>query len=337
MAFTSTFALLPSIYTDSLTVGPTGKYAYVLAGSGGSNGSRTSVESVYQFTVGTDGSFIPMTLPSITTNIASGWATRFVMDATGQYAYVAGPSNPNSPISNALYIYAVGSNGSLSLISTITASSDITGIAVNASTKTLYTAVGGGSASGVISLTAYQIGSNGLLTAIAAPLSIPSSVVAGDIVIDPSGKYCYVTVLGSPATSSTSATKGSVYEYTIGSNGALTPMSTPFMSAAGVTPHLAIDTSGQYAYIVNFGDNAISQYTIGANGVLSPMSTPTIASASGAYAISANPAGGSMYVTSSGTGYITTYNIGSGGSLTATATTIAPNQGWANMPLVATH
>lgn len=337
MSLASTFALLPSVYTDSLTVDPTGKYAYVLAGSGGSNGARTNAESIDQFTVGADGSLTQMTMPIIATNIASGFATRLVMDASGQYAYVAGPTTAGASTSNALYIYAVGANGSLSLISTTPVAADITGITVNAATNTLYTAVGGGGSNGSISLTAYHIGSNGLLTTIASPLSIPSSVVAGDIVIDPTGKYCYVTVLGARATTSTTSTKGSVYEYTIGATGALTSMSTPFLTAAGTTPRLAIDAASQYAYVLDVYDNAISQYSISANGVLTPLSTPTIASTPAANSITANPAGGSMFVTSSGTGYITTYSIGTDGSLTAAGTINAPNQNWANMPLITAH
>jgi uncharacterized repeat protein (TIGR02543 family) len=76
---------------------------------------------------------------------------------------------------------------------------------------------------------------------------------------------------------------GSVSQYTIGPNGALTPMSTPSVSTGGNDPrYLSVDPSGKYMYVSNargsdpIGDYGfLSQFTINADGSLTPMSTPT--------------------------------------------------------------
>ncbi len=57
-------------------------------------------------------------------------------------------------------------------------------------------------------------------------------------------------------------------------------MNTPTI-AAGYRPYsIAVDPSGKYAYIANYGYNSInstvSQYTIGTNGDLTPMSPATV-------------------------------------------------------------
>src|SRR5258706_12163825 len=69
---------------------------------------------------------------------------------------------------------------------------------------------------------------------------------------------------------------GTVSQYTIGANGALTSIATPV--ATGPIPFsVAIDPSGRHAYVANNGGNNVSQYTIGADGSLSPMSTAAVA------------------------------------------------------------
>ena len=98
-----------------------------------------------------------------------------------------------------------------------------------------------------------------------------------------------------------------VSQYTIGPNGALTPMFTPTVSTVsgqqGYDPRwLTVDPSGKYLYVSNYhgvtsitgctyGCGFVSQFTIGADGSLAPMSTPTFFTA-GAY-----PGGGAIHPT----------------------------------------
>jgi uncharacterized repeat protein (TIGR02543 family) len=79
-----------------------------------------------------------------------------------------------------------------------------------------------------------------------------------------------------------------VSQYTIGPNGALTPMFTPAVSTQGYDPRfLTVDPLGKYLYVSNYhgvnpyitactyGCGFVSQFTIGADGSLTSLSTPT--------------------------------------------------------------
>ncbi|MGA7740426.1 MAG: InlB B-repeat-containing protein, partial [Polyangia bacterium] len=71
--------------------------------------------------------------------------------------------------------------------------------------------------------------------------------------------------------------EGTISQYTIGPNGALTPMFTPTVPAGGNdTRNIAVDLLGKYIYVSNPTSETVSQFTIGADGSLTSMSTPTI-------------------------------------------------------------
>ena len=62
-----------------------------------------------------------------------------------------------------------------------------------------------------------------------------------------------------------------VSAYSIGANGALTPVpGSPFL--ARTSPNsVAVDPTGKFAYVTNVFDNNVSAYSIGANGALTPV------------------------------------------------------------------
>lgn len=129
-----------------------------------------------------------------------------------------------------------------------------------------------------------------------------------------------------------------VSQYTIGPNGALTPMFTPAVSTGGYDPrYLTVDPSGKYLYVSNYegvnpyitacpnGCGFVSQFTIGADGSLTSMPTPTFFT-SGPY-----PAGGAVhptkpwyYVANSEWSSVSQNTIGADGALASmTAPTVA--------------
>jgi uncharacterized repeat protein (TIGR02543 family) len=70
---------------------------------------------------------------------------------------------------------------------------------------------------------------------------------------------------------------GTISQYTIGSNGALTPMTPPTVPTGGNdSRYLAVDPSGKYVYVSNVVSNTVGQFTIGTDGTLTAMSTPTV-------------------------------------------------------------
>ena len=76
------------------------------------------------------------------------------------------------------------------------------------------------------------------------------------------GGYAYVV-------NQNSGSAGSISQYTIGPNGALTPMFTRTVPTAGNNSQLiAADPLGKYVYVSNVSSNTVSQFTIGADGSL---------------------------------------------------------------------
>jgi hypothetical protein len=64
-----------------------------------------------------------------------------------------------------------------------------------------------------------------------------------------------------------------VSAYSIGSNGALTPVpGSSFGEDAAVGPNsIAVDSAAKFAFVANFASNNISAFSIGSNGALTPV------------------------------------------------------------------
>ena len=113
---------------------------------------------------------------------------------------------------------------------------------------------------------------------------------------------------------------GSISQYTIGPNGALTPMSTPSVPSGGTdTQFISADPLGKYIYAANIKSNTVSQFTIGADGSLTPMSTPTVATGTYPFSITVDPTGRFAYVANNLSADISQYTIGTDGALTPIA------------------
>ena len=149
--------------------------------------------------------------------------------------------------------------------------------------------------------------------------------------------------------------EGTISQYTIGPNGALTPMFKPTVPTGGNdTRNIAVDPLGKYIYVSNPTSETVSQFTIGADGSLTSMSTPTIlvgplAGGQLYYpgSIAVHPSGTWAYVLNTQTFDINQYTIGTDGSLTSMSTptvvagsgesypqsiTVHPSGKWAYVP-----
>jgi len=144
-------------------------------------------------------------------------------------------------------------------------------------------------------------GSGGLPLLLAAPL-ICLTGCGGDGGGNLSGGgkpdgYVYVASAAAPNVQM----PGTVFQYSIGSDGSLSPLATASVPA-GVHPVAMIsDPTGHYVYIVNQGDSTISQYSVSAGGGLAALSPATVkvggtsASVAG-YSLSVDPSGHSLYL-----------------------------------------
>lgn len=114
--------------------------------------------------------------------------------------------------------------------------------------------------------------------------------------------YAYVA----SSARSTAQDPGTVLQYSIGSNGSLTSLTTASVPA-GVNPVAIIsDPTGRYVYVFNQGDGTISQYSVGAGGVLAPLSPATVGvkgtfPVAAGYSLSVNPSSHSLYLGIPGT------------------------------------
>ena len=111
-----------------------------------------------------------------------------------------------------------------------------------------------------------------------------------------------------------------VSQYTIGTGGALTAMSTATVTAGYGPFSVAVDPFSKYAYVANTGSNTVSQYTIGTGGALTAMTPATVTTGTGPHSVTLDPSGKYAYVANSGDNTVSQYTIGTGGALTAMST-----------------
>ncbi len=295
----------------AITVEPTGQYAYVADyGSDlvseltiGSNGELTVIGTVptgdnskpngitidhsdrfaytanlgngtiSQYTISTAGALTPMATPTVPSGSNPSVIT---IDPSNRYAYVAnfGTADTNMPPAgpSTIYQYAVGTDGSLTALSTPTvpSGSGPNSIVVTPNDQYVYAVnVGDGTVS------QYSIGSGGALSPL-TPATVPTGASAGSrpfgMTLDPKGLYAYVA----------NSTDGTISQYTIGTGGVLVPMTPATVPAGNGVSSVSVDPTGSYLYATNRNPSnntsasTVSQYTIGSNGALTPMTAPTV-------------------------------------------------------------
>ena len=276
---------------QSITVDPTGKFAYV-ANGGCPDASDGSV-SMYTINP-TDG-----TLTSAGPPVTSGdySADSVAVDPSGKFAYVANWGDGDT--AGSVSTFAInGTTGTLTPTGTIGApcapppspgSCAPWSLAVHPSGKFVYVANEGGFTPTSVSM--YAIDANTGVLGLIGTVAVVGRAVA--VAVDPSGKFAYVTDGGQ---SSNGAKGTNVAMYSIdATTGVLTPIGTV---AAGLSPSsIAIHPSGKFVYVVNDDSNDISTYTLNlTTGDLA--SIGTLAATAGSIVI--HPSGKFAYVTSSG-------------------------------------
>jgi 6-phosphogluconolactonase (cycloisomerase 2 family) len=107
-----------------------------------------------------------------------------------------------------------------------------------------------------------------------------------------------------------------VSAYSIGANGALTPVpGSPF--AAGSVPFsVAVDPTAKFAYVANDFSNNVSAYSIGTNGALTPVPGSPFAAGSFPISVAVDPTAKFAYVTNDVSNNVSAYSIGANGALT---------------------
>lgn len=129
--------------------------------------------------------------------------------------------------------------------------------------------------------------------------------------INAAGTSLYVTC------GNTDPTSG-ILQYTIQSNGSLTPKSPAKVSTGGLPNDIEITPNGLFAYVSNRTPGKISQYAINpTTGVLTALSPATVDAIPDVLNLAISPDGAYLYAGSHDNGLLKTFSIGSNGQLTA--------------------
>jgi 6-phosphogluconolactonase len=229
---------------NSVVVDPSGKFAYVANGGGGS-----TTLSMYTINATTGA------LTSIGTIATGGDPVSVAVDPSGKFVYAANEAFSGSAGSVSMYTIDA-TTGALASNGTIAAGTDPASVVVDPSGKFAYVA---NSSSNDVSM--YTI--NATTGALAFTGMIAAGADPVTVAVDPSGRFAYVVNLSS----------NNVSMYTINATtGALTPTGT---IAAGLSPtSITVHPSGKFAYVTNSATNDVSIYSIdAATGALTLIGT----------------------------------------------------------------
>lgn len=210
-------------------------------------------------------------------------------------------------------------------------------IAVDPAVKFAYVANNGSN-----NVSIFSISSIGALTNIGSGSPIAAGSQPASVAVDPLGRYVYVAN-GNAAASTISA-------YTMDSStGRLTPIAGSPFAATGISPaSIAIDPTGKFVYVANFGSSAlpgsISIYSIDAGtsgghvpgALISQGSITTTVDSPTSIIVTASAAGTFAHVANFGNDSLTSYSVNtSNGALTSTSPSIALSGGTSPTSVVA--
>jgi YVTN family beta-propeller protein len=297
-------------FTDSVTVGPSGKSAYV-----------ASAGDVWDID---DGSILPYSINPTTGALTSttggingtggdgtpGFFSSVALDPSGKFAYSADGGAfppPSFGGSSSVSMYTINSTtGAMTFTGTIAAGAGPDFVALDPAGKFAYVTNFSSSDVSMYTINA----TTGALASIGTIATGPGPV---SVAVDPAGNFAYV------ANWTGDQAVGSVSMYSINSTtGALTSIGT---IPTGTSPFsVAVDPSGQFVYVANSSSNDVSMYTINATtGALT--SIGTIATQQYPNSIAIHPSGKFAYVTNSNSNSVSMYSIdGVTGALTLIGT-----------------
>jgi 6-phosphogluconolactonase len=286
----------------SVAVDPTGKFAYV---------ANLFSNNVSAYSIGANGALTPV--PGSPFLAGSSGPFSVAVDPTGKFAYVANSGGfvGGFPFNGNVSAYSIGANGALTPVPGSPFAAELKNpfsVAVDPTGKFAYVADMDGN-----NVSAYSIGANGALTPVpGSPFA--AGIFPASVAVDPTGKFAYVANSGNFPFSN-----GNVSAYSIGANGALTPVpGSPFL--AGIEPFsVAVDPTGKFAYVANPFRNNVFAYSIGANGALTPVPGSPFLAGFMPVSVAVDPTGKFAYVANEFSDYpgnVSAYSIGANGALT---------------------
>jgi 6-phosphogluconolactonase (cycloisomerase 2 family) len=240
------------------------------------------------------------------TCVAAGTITALAAPAEAtEVIYVSGAT------SNTVGALGVGAAGALAPVtgSPFGGVSSPRGVTITPDGRHIFVPNLGTSGSGPDSVSAYQVGAGGGLTAVSgSPFSTGAAVDPIGDAVTPDGRFLYT------ANQNTSNVSG----FSIAGNGGLTPTPvSPYTAGAGASA-VAITPDGVHLYVTNQGAGTISGYSIESDGSLSPITGSPFADGGGQpFGITITPDGAHLYTGHAFSNNVSAFTIGAGGALTA--------------------
>ena len=161
-------------------------------------------------------------------------------------------------------------------------------------------------------VTEFPIGAGGELQSdvVAATADAPTWYEA----VTPNGKYLYASSNISP--------DGTVDQYRIGADGALTALSPATVSAGAYPTGITVSPDGEHVYVAENSSDAVAIFDVGSNGALTPNATQAMETTglSGPYAVAFSRDGKSLYVPNDLGTTVAEFNVAADGTLTPKST-----------------
>ena len=256
----------------AIVIHPSGKFAYVVNSGSGAAADANSV-SAYSIDATTGA------LARIDTNGAIGGTQYFIPTRVTPVSIAIDPAGAHAYVTNfdsgSITVYNIDpTSGALAEIQTVATGTDPYSIAIDPAGAYAYV-----TSWNTDKVYIFQIVAGGMLST-SAPVTVATGTGPRAIAIDSSGTHAYVV----------NSSSGDISVYTFGSSGALNQIDcTALLSSigcnsgsnsqnflAGASPiSIAIDSSGQYAYVANNANssngNSVWAYSIAGSGALTKL------------------------------------------------------------------
>jgi 6-phosphogluconolactonase (cycloisomerase 2 family) len=279
-------------------------YVFVTCSAGSSAGSSGEI---YVYAVDSESG----ALRTGASTVASGGTGPIAMATTSDYynLYVANQGSKN------VVHFSVSDHGVLTQKDVVTLPAAPVSVAVNAANTYLYVVSGTSSAT----LTEYPLSSGAIGSATATlSLTVPGyttdTIVPTGVTVLANSSAVYVTAYDksayNPGGSTTSnANPGWLFGYSVGTGGALTPVSgSP--DQAGVKPSaLATDPASRFIYVTDFASNQLIGYTVLASDSLQFMVNGPFKTGNQPTAVTIDPRGIYIYLSNSLDSTVSAYSI----------------------------
>lgn len=226
--------------------------------------------------------------------------TSMVVTPNDQYLYVGSAAGT-------IYVYLIGSNGSLTLGNNGTPVATGVEPSVMRVDPTGKWLLGADAFAGEAYV--FQIGSGGVLTAVSSSVvTMNTSVAATDMEITPNGAYVYVSCgTAGIYTLSFNSANGELAQI----NSVLTPK-----ELNDADYGMAISPSGNLLFAAETGIGGVRIFSIGTGGTLKEVTGSPVKTAPGAYSVLVDSTGSYVYVANRAQGTISAFLLSNSGALT---------------------